>query len=104
MKLCNFLTSRKNRLKVKNAQKLIDHELDIVQFIRNQLEFKCSKQVIFSKAERFLLTHQAEPYVLSSKDTKVESEYQDAMLVELLESHQPTKRFNKLVEGVFSGT
>lgn len=40
VKLCSWLTDRRARVRMDKAQSLIDYELDILQFLRNQFAIK----------------------------------------------------------------
>ena len=64
--LCLQAKSRRNLFA--KATHRINNELDVVNFVRHQLIDKIHRKLIFSKNERFLMKHQAKPFVLRNSD------------------------------------
>ena len=55
IKLCNWLLNRKKKLKFEKAQIIIDQELDVLQFLKNQFAMQTVIKLLFTKVERYLL-------------------------------------------------
>ena len=81
---------------------MIDHELDILQFLRNQFAIKAMKKMLFTKVERYLLHSQADPLVINSKGFQLKSNFDDTEFNEdFRKDTGHSKYYQRLVKGVY---
>ena len=56
------------------ASRRIQNELDIVKFLRNRLIDNVHRRLIFTQGERFLMRHQAYPFLLRLRESGSDSD------------------------------
>ena len=101
VKACSRFLNRRVFIKSKKAQALIDHELDIVRFLRGQFVNKATQKLLFTRFERFLLKNQFKPYVISSRTEPKESNDSDLSFSGYLGDNILSSRyFEELKKGV----
>ena len=101
-KFCNYFCNKKNRRLQDHASELLGDQLDIVEVLRHQMVSKISIRALFSKVERYLLTNQANPFVITEKKKPcLSDDFEDMSSFEFPPITSKTSIYNKLAAGVF---
>ena len=65
--LFNYMRNMHNMRQQRMASSIIQDELDIANFLRRQLVTKIAHKTLFTNKERYLMNHQADPFVIKTK-------------------------------------
>ena len=107
-KLFHCLSSRKQERRVKLFEKAsdqIDSQLDIINFIKQQMSRIVERRLLFNQVERFLIMKQRDPFVLTSRRDDSHSTDQDikpSQIDEYVERNGRSQYSDILLRGVFS--
>ena len=78
---CRWLLKRRERdtaTMFEKAKRRISKELDIVNFLKHHMIDKIQKRTLFTRLERYLMKHQADPFVLTPHHERTSTDSSDS--------------------------